>query len=157
MAVYVDDMRAKFGRMLMCHCLADTEEELFAMMDKIGVDRKWYQTKKGNLHFDIALSMRAKAVRLGAVEITWKQAAAMNAIRRMTGVLGEPNTAIELYLALNNFPKDEKGRVYVMIRKNDGSEERHYISDLVDANRIARNIKENVARIALSAAEKETE
>lgn len=157
MTVYVDDMQAKFGRMKMCHCLADTEEELFAMMDKIGVDRKWYQTKKGNLHFDIALSMRAKAVRLGAVEITWKQASAMNAIRRMTGVLGEPNTAIDLYLALNNFPKDEKGRVYVMVSKNGGPEERHYISDLVDANRIARAIKENVVRIASTEAQKETE
>lgn len=157
MAVYVDNMRAKFGRMIMCHCLADTEEELFDMMDKIGVDRKWYQTKNGNLHFDISLSMRAKAVKLGAIEITWKQASAMNAIRRMTGVLGEPNTAIELYLALNKLPKDEKGRVYVRIRKNEGPEERRYISDLVGANRIARNLKENVALIASNEAKKETE
>jgi hypothetical protein len=96
----------------MCHCLADTEEELFDMMDKIGVDRKWYQTKNGNLHFDISLSMRAKAVRLGAVEITWKQAAAMNAIRRMTGVLGDPRTAISVYLMLNKLPKDKDGRIY---------------------------------------------
>ena len=72
MAVYVDDMKAPFGRMVMCHMLADTTAELLAMADKIGVQRKWLQ-KAGTPreHFDIALSKRAEAVRAGAIEIAW--------------------------------------------------------------------------------------
>ena len=71
MAVYVDDMRAQFGRMKMCHMMADTTAELLAMADKIGVQRKWLQ-KAGTVyeHFDIALSKRATAVALGAKEVT---------------------------------------------------------------------------------------
>ncbi|SPA44653.1 DUF4031 domain-containing protein [Cupriavidus taiwanensis] len=70
MAVYVDDMEASYGRMVMCHMLADTTAELLAMADKIGVQRKWLQ-KAGthHEHFDIAKSKRALAVQHGAIEI----------------------------------------------------------------------------------------
>jgi len=40
MAVYVDDMKASFGTIVMCHMWADTDEELLEMADKIGVKRK---------------------------------------------------------------------------------------------------------------------
>lgn len=67
---YVDDMRAKYGRMVMCHMLADTDDELHAMAAKIGVARRWHQ-KPGTYqsHYDICLSKRALAVRFGAKEI----------------------------------------------------------------------------------------
>jgi len=78
MTVYVDDMRAAFGRMVMCHMWADSVEELLAMADKIGVARKWIQghpelsfgkhRRASWVHFDIALGKRALAVRAGAVE-----------------------------------------------------------------------------------------
>ena len=70
MAVYVDDMEASYGRMVMCHMLADTRAELLAMADKIGVARRWLQ-KAGTVHehFDIAKSKRALAVSYGAIEI----------------------------------------------------------------------------------------
>lgn len=66
MTVYVDDMRAPYGRLIMCHMIADTEAELHAMADKIGVARKWYQGD----HYDVCKSMRTKAVKLGAVELS---------------------------------------------------------------------------------------
>lgn len=58
MTVYVDDMRAPYGRMIMCHMLADTTEELHAMADKIGVARRWYQGD----HYDICKAKRAQEV-----------------------------------------------------------------------------------------------
>lgn len=65
MSVYVDDMQAQYGRMVMCHMMADTEKELHEMADAIGVRRKWYQGD----HYDICKSKRAWAVRLGAQEV----------------------------------------------------------------------------------------
>ncbi len=72
--IYVDDMNAKFGRMIMCHMIADTTNELLEMADKIGVQRKWIQypgTYKE--HFDICITKKKKAVELGAKEISWKE------------------------------------------------------------------------------------
>lgn len=74
MSVYVDNMRAKYGRLIMCHMIADTHDELIAMVDTIGVDRKWIQDAGTHTeHFDIALAKRTKAVRAGAIEITWRE------------------------------------------------------------------------------------
>ena len=70
MAVYVDNMRAAYRRMKMCHMVADTTDELLEMVDKIGVDRRWIQkADTAEEHFDIALSKRAMAVKSDAVEI----------------------------------------------------------------------------------------
>lgn len=95
--VYVDDMRASYGRMVMCHMLADTDEELHAMAARIGVARRWWQSpeKTSGSHYDIALSKRALAVAAGATQITWRQAGAMNSRRRITGSLGPPGEAEE--------------------------------------------------------------
>lgn len=69
MAVYVDDVRHPYGRMVMCHLWADTIEELYSMVDTIGVDRKWLQQppKASWVHFDIALSKKALAIKAGAI------------------------------------------------------------------------------------------
>ena len=78
MSVYVDDMRAPYGRMKLCHMLADTSEELLAMADRIGVARKWIQNPgTPREHFDIALSKRALAVAAGARECSWREIAAL--------------------------------------------------------------------------------
>ncbi|OAE72574.1 hypothetical protein A7J71_11180 [Achromobacter insolitus] len=78
MAVYVDRMRAGYRRMVMCHMLADTDDELHAMADRIGVARRWHQ-KAGtpHSHYDICLSKRAQAVAAGAMEIDRQQLAAL--------------------------------------------------------------------------------
>lgn len=80
MAVYVDDMRAPYGRLIMCHMLADTDTELRDMADKIGVAQKWHQGD----HFDICLSKRAIAVQHGALEITQRQAVVVRRKQRNT-------------------------------------------------------------------------
>lgn len=94
MSVYVDDMEAKFGRMIMCHMIADTTAELISMANKIGVAGEWIQypaTPKE--HFDIAKSKRSLAISHGAIPITWRQAGAMYARRLKLGYLGSPNDA----------------------------------------------------------------
>jgi hypothetical protein len=94
MTVYVDDMRARFGRMIMCHMIADTDEELHALAERIGVARRWHQSPpRHDSHYDIALSKRALAIKHGAVEITWRQAGAMATMRRVTGTMGSPAQA----------------------------------------------------------------
>ena len=77
MTVYVDDVCHRFGNMVMCHLWADTLDELLAMVDTIGVQRKWIQGhptlsfgKHRNaswVHFDISLSKKAEAQRHGAI------------------------------------------------------------------------------------------
>ena len=74
MSVYVDDMRAPYKAMVMCHMIADTPRELMEMADRIGVKRKWIQhagtTKE---HFDICWTKRKLAVAAGAIEITMRE------------------------------------------------------------------------------------
>lgn len=68
MSVYVDDVRHRFGRMVMCHMWADSLDELLAMADRIGVQRKWLQQppKASWVHFDISLGKKAMAIEAGA-------------------------------------------------------------------------------------------
>lgn len=106
MPVYVDDMykspMGEFGRMKMSHMIADTEDELNAMADKIGVARKWIQypgTHK--VHFDIAQAKRAIAIRHGAVPITWHDLGVMSIMQRATGRLCPPDEANAWYADRN--------------------------------------------------------
>lgn len=62
MSVYVDNARIPYGRMLMCHMLADTDSELHAMARAIGVARRHYQGD----HYDVCLSKQREAIKLGA-------------------------------------------------------------------------------------------
>lgn len=72
MTVYVDASRYPYRGMIMCHMTADTLDELHAMADAIGMQRKWFQNTR-HPHYDICKSMRAKAVALGAKEVSSKQ------------------------------------------------------------------------------------
>ena len=92
MTVYVDNMRAKVGRLILCHMVADTEAELHRMADLIGVARRWHQGD----HYDICLAKRAIAVSAGALEVTYRQLGCMVANRKETGALGDPANSINL-------------------------------------------------------------
>lgn len=69
MAVYVDDARLPYGRLIMSHMWADSRAELLAMADRIGVARHWLQEppKASWLHFDVCQAKREAAIRAGAI------------------------------------------------------------------------------------------
>jgi hypothetical protein len=74
MAVYIDDYKANFRKMIMCHMIADTHEELLSMADKINLNHKWIQ-QVGTYreHFDVCLSFKAAAIKNGAIAITARE------------------------------------------------------------------------------------
>ncbi len=114
MTVYVDDMKAKFGRMIMCHMIADTDTELHAMAALIGVERRWHQTapKASHSHYDIALSIRAKAIAFGAMEITYRECALM-AINRSKARPTAPLVTPSEGLLIMRTPKHRAGLAQV--------------------------------------------
>lgn len=69
MAVYLDDARHPYRGMILCHMWADSREELLAMADRIGMDRRWLQEppKASWVHFDVSLGMKARALAEGAI------------------------------------------------------------------------------------------
>jgi hypothetical protein len=86
MSVYVDDMRAPYRGMVMCHMTADSTDELLAMADAIGVARRWLQHPgTWKEHFDVCLAKRRLAVQLGAVEVTQREAARLALQRHQIG------------------------------------------------------------------------
>lgn len=69
MAVYVDDAFIAFRGGSYCHLFADTDDELHALAQRIGLKREWFQDTKPEFHhYDVSLSMRAAAIRAGARE-----------------------------------------------------------------------------------------
>ena len=83
MAVYVDKARHPFRGMTMCHMLADTEDELHAMAERIGMKREWFQGNASTPHYDIPLFRRKLALEYGAIEIDRRQTVAL--IRKLRG------------------------------------------------------------------------
>lgn len=100
MAVYVDNMKRKYRRMIMCHMIADSEEEMHDMAAKIGVARKWYQGD----HYDICLDKKKKAIENGAILVSMKELAAMNVRRKKEGECGSIGESVlwfKNYLKIN--------------------------------------------------------
>ena len=78
----MDDFAAPYGRMRMSHLVADSEAELHAMADRIGVARRWYQGD----HYDVCQSKRALAIRFGAVAIMARDLGEWRRQRRAAGL-----------------------------------------------------------------------
>lgn len=98
MTVYVDDMKARYGRLIMCHMIADSDDELHAMADRIGVARRWHQSPpRHHSHYDIAQSKKALAISFGAIVITTQEVAMMCRMRKETGSMGSPEEAARWY------------------------------------------------------------
>lgn len=132
MAVYVDDMYrypiGEYRGMKMSHLTADTTEELLAMVDTIGVQRKWIQYPgTWKEHFDIAFSKRKLAVEAGAIEIEYgTECAIMDMRRRITGEYGPPSAARAWYAQhqkLKSIAKEANGqqRIYRRARRTPES------------------------------------
>lgn len=79
MAVYVDNPRIPFGRMLMCHILADTFGELHAMARAIGIARRHFQGD----HYDICAEKRDVAIRCGARPVSSRELVALRRLLRI--------------------------------------------------------------------------
>lgn len=94
MMVYVDTARNRFGRMIMCHMIADSLDELHEMADAIGMKRHWFQAppKASFPHYDVSLSRRMKAIELGAVELA--RAEFVAAMQRIRAVKAPQDTAL---------------------------------------------------------------
>lgn len=73
MAVYVDDARIRFGRMLMSHMIADTLSELHTMAEKIGMKQEWFQSQASWPHYDVSISKRKLAISNGALPLNWRE------------------------------------------------------------------------------------
>ncbi len=67
--IYVDNHRGRYGRMIMCHMMSDTSiAELHEFAARLGLKREWFQTKSAP-HYDVCLSKRAEAIKLGATHL----------------------------------------------------------------------------------------
>lgn len=71
----------------MSHLLADTEEELLAMVDRIGVNRRWYQlpdkaAPRRVPHFDVCDAKREAALLAGAIHLP-DNAAVVEVLKRV--------------------------------------------------------------------------
>lgn len=103
MTVYLDKSRNRFGRMIMCHMIADTLDELHEMAAALGMKRVWFQSppKASFPHYDVCLRNRAEALRLGAVELDRSEfVGVMQRIRASLRAAGVLAAAIMVALAL---------------------------------------------------------
>jgi hypothetical protein len=79
-SVYVDDWRqpARVGPVTgrWSHLLADTEPELHAFAERLGLKQAWYQRHRRHPalnHYDVTEPTRLEAIALGAVPLTWRE------------------------------------------------------------------------------------
>ena len=90
MTVYVDEIkdwtntsqRRGLRYTHWCHMFADTRQELHDFADQLGLLPRWFQDHPVRWHYDLTPGRRAQAVRMGAREVTFRDAAALLYLRR---------------------------------------------------------------------------
>lgn len=86
MACYVDTVRdypdAGLRHTRFCHLLADTRDELHEMAAALGIPTRYFQEHPWRWHHDLPEPLRARAIELGAVEITLHDVGALLKRRR---------------------------------------------------------------------------
>jgi hypothetical protein len=65
-AVYVDDEQVPWRGKLWCHLVADSLGELHAFARCLGLKEAWFQAGSVYPHYDVTLSLRERALTLGA-------------------------------------------------------------------------------------------
>lgn len=68
MTVYVDSERIRWRGREWCHLVADSLDELHAFATKLGLKRRWFQDQGRYPHYDVTVSVREQALRLGAMD-----------------------------------------------------------------------------------------
>jgi hypothetical protein len=85
-ACYVDTVRdypdAGLRHTRFCHLLADTRAELHTMAEALGIPSAYFQDHPWRWHHDLPEPLRARAIELGAVEITMHDVGALLKLRR---------------------------------------------------------------------------
>lgn len=66
MAVYVDDEQIPWRGKLWCHLVADSLTELHDFAAALGLKRAWFQSGSRYPHYDVTMSVRDRALRMGA-------------------------------------------------------------------------------------------
>jgi len=90
MSVYVDPMSTciqseKWPYKYACHLVADSVEELHEFAMGLGLHRSWFQGSGSIPHYDLTTSMRARALRMGALEVSVKEFVKLMKRQRKTG------------------------------------------------------------------------
>lgn len=67
MTVYVDDEQISWRGKLWCHLVADTLDELHVFAKRLGLQRAWFQGRSVYPHYDVTLSVRDRALAMGAL------------------------------------------------------------------------------------------
>ena len=67
MAIYVDNECIGWRGKQWCHLVADSLAELHVFASALGLKRAWFQEHASYPHYDVTVSVRARALLLGAL------------------------------------------------------------------------------------------
>lgn len=68
MAVYIDSEAIRWRGREWCHMVADTLEELHDFAARLGLQPHWFQNHGRYPHYDVTVSVRSRALRMGAID-----------------------------------------------------------------------------------------